>query len=542
MEARIISENAPTNCYTGKIHILPDGSSTKAYMKLGNEWVLLADATYTYDIFNTDNKIILTIDSNDRTTYLQKDSLIITDVLTSEVNTCEFTIFDKTGTFNAKKGQEVVFYKKTTGDFEIEFGGMIIDINQEQVAPFQYQYRITCNDFSEGLKKRLVVETYLNMTVEEIIYDIVTNYAKDVGTYFVESGTLLEKYQFNYRYPFDCLVELAELMAWNWYVDYERNIHFFPLNTNTAPYSITDDPTDCKYKGLYLRFDHTQTRNDIVLRGGWYLSELYTQENVADGIQEAFNLNYQAYEPVSVYVNAGAGYVAKTLGIDNIDTTGKDFVYNFTEKVIKNLDHALLSAGHKIKITYKYRIPVLIQQPDNDSIDENIQNEGGDGHHEYIIINENIQSKLIALKRAVAEIDIYGSGITEGRFTTLQNGFRSGQLLTINIPTRDINDQFLIQEVMGISLGNGEFEYEIRFANKMLALEKFLMDLFESSKPVFERTDEVLAKLAYVQDAILIGELISDTDLRNPTSRPFVYSNDAETTPDAGRYELSSYA
>jgi hypothetical protein len=538
MEAKIILENPPTNCYTGKIHILPDGSSTKAYMKLGNEWVLLADATYTYDIFNTTNNLILTIDSIDKTSILQMESLYITDVLTSEVNTCEFSIFDSTQTFIPKKGQEIVVYRKTTGDFEIEFGGIIIDINQEQIAPYSYQYRITCNDYSECLKKRLVVETYENMTIEEIIYDIVTNYAKDIGTYFVESGTLIDKYQFNYKYPFDCLVELAGIMNWSWYVDYERNIHFFPLNTNTAPYSITDDKDDCKYRNLTIRYDHTQTRNDLIVRGGWYLSELYTQENVADGTQLAFNLNYQAYEPVSVYVNSGAGYVAKTLGIDNIDESGKDFVYNFTEKVIKNLDHIKLTAGHKIKITYKYKIPVLIQQPDNASIDDNIQNEGGDGHHEYIIIDDKLQSQLIALKRAVAEINTYSYGITDGSFTTIQNGFRSGQLLTINIPTRDINEQFLIQEVSTTSHGNGLFEYEIRFANKLIALERFLMDLFDISRPKFERTDEVLAKLSYVQDSLLIGEEITDTDLRDTSIKPFTYGADI----NEGRYELASYA
>lgn len=536
MEAKIVSKTEPSACYTGRIWIEPRSGMTNVWIKLGTEWVLLAQSAIPYDLFEAATDRLLVIDGIDRTANLEADTLYISDIL-DEADTCAF------GFVGTKPvvGQEVEIFDKVSGSFVKRFGGEIIGVSQTRTGKGSYRYEVSCNDYSESGKKKLVAETYENMYAGEIIKDLVKDYAEEIGTFYVENGNLLAKYQFNYKYPFDCISELAELQGWSWRVDCDRNIHFTPKSSTPAPRTLTDNVSDAEYFDLAIRPDKTQLRNRVIVRGGYYLSETYTQERVADGTQVSFNLDYEAYSPIKVYVSTGGAYVEKTLGIDNIDT-GVDFVYNFNEKVIKNEDHATLSAGHKIKITYLYKIPVLVEQSRQASIDAMKLYEGGDGIYESLIVDESIMSKNIALKRAVAELDTYANPLVEGSFFTNQSGYQSGQLLSVNIPSRGINEQYLIQQVNARAISKGYYEFEVIFATTLLGLQKFLMQLYEASLSEYNRGDEVLSKLGYVADSLSIAGSISATDLRNTGARPFVYSNDAKTTPDAGRYELASYA
>ena len=50
---------------------------------------------------------------------------------------------------------------------------------------------------------------------------------------------------FNYEYPSNCLTQVAELFAWNWYIDQDRDIHLFAQNGELSPFNLTD--TNGKY-------------------------------------------------------------------------------------------------------------------------------------------------------------------------------------------------------------------------------------------------------------------------------------------------------
>jgi hypothetical protein len=533
MQAEIISPTTPTNCYTGRIWIEPLAGITNVWIKLGTGRELIAQTLIPYNLFNSTKDRLFVIDGLDKTEYIEANTLMINKIL-DEADTCDFGVIG----FKPLVGQEVEVYDKISGSFVKRYGGEIIGVTQERTGKAQYGYDVTCNDYSESGKKKLVAETYTNMYAGEIIKDLVNNYAEEIGTYFVDYGNLLPKYQFNYMYPFDCIAELAELQGWGWYVDVDRNIHFTSKTSTVAPHTLTDNLADSEYSDLTIRPDKTQLKNKVIVRGGYYLSEVYTQERIADGTQVSFQLDYEAYTPIEVSVDVGAGYVLHTLGIDNIDDAGKDFVYNFNEKVIKNLDHAVLSAGNKIKITYTYKIPVLVEQSRQDSIDAMKLYEGGDGIYEYLIVDENIQSKATALKRAVAELDTYGNPLVEGSFVTTQMGYEPGQLLTINIPSRGINEQYLIQQVNATAISMDTYEFEVIFATTLLGLHRFLMGLLDATKSAYDRGDEILSKLGYITDSFTLSDSIASTEIRVPSTRPYTYGVDA----DSGRYSLASYA
>jgi hypothetical protein len=71
---------------------------------------------------------------------------------------------------------------------------------------------------------------------------------------------------------------------------------------------------------LKISRDKTNYRNRVVVQGGYRLEAYNDDIKVADGEQTTFNLAYEPFSPVLVYVDTGSGFVQKTLGIDNINT------------------------------------------------------------------------------------------------------------------------------------------------------------------------------------------------------------------------------
>lgn len=539
MDWKIISEVTPTDVYTGKLWWKP--STRQAYIRLGSSWLPVASSVDTL----TFKRLTLLINGIDKTDYLETGSLAIEDILTQEVDTCSFILIDSTGTNKPEVGQEILIYYKEVDDDStpiLRFGGRIDELPQMQYANGKYSYEVTCTDYTQGLNKNLVVETYTSQTAGYIIKDLVRIYALELGTYHVQDGLTVDYISFNYKFPMDCITELARLTGYDWYVDYEKNIHFFSPKTNTAPYELTESAGSGEYLGLEIAVNKLELKNRQSVRGGIEFSDLYTQEQYGDNLRLDFPFRYNPFAPIAVYTDIGAGYVARTLGIDNIDT-GKDFVYNVNQKLIKNQDHAVLNTTHKIKLTYKYKKPILAQQDDETSIALMKDREGGNGVYEAPLISDDtIETKDQARARGQAELDQYSNPLVEGTFITTQYGYRSGQLLTINIPSRNENAQYLIQSVSAVSLGIGRFEYEITFATRLKGLTEFLLSLYDSGRDISKRTDEILDRLKVMEDeTVTLTDSGLSKSLRNTTTDAYVYSNDAGTTPDKGQYNLASY-
>ncbi len=95
-----------------------------------------------------------------------------------------------------------------------------------------------------------------------------------------------------YKKPTVLLEELAKLQKLYWYVDYERDIHFFEQETYTCPMEITD--TSEVYGDLSITADISQLKNRQVVRGGEAVdSGTYTQDEVTDGKMESWRLDYK---------------------------------------------------------------------------------------------------------------------------------------------------------------------------------------------------------------------------------------------------------
>ena len=515
---RIISESEPGSDYTSTGQMWVKPGTGQAYIRIAGKWQPLAGGNaIDYHV-----PLTLIMQGKDRTVEtaggLQK-----TDILTSQVDSLSFTYEDLDGSYKPTEGDEVLlFYKADSSSTPIKiFAGRVESAPQEQIAPGveKYRYAVRCVDYSADLNKRLVVESYSSKTCKEIIDDLISTYATDFTGYNVQTGFTVDYISWNYKPMAACLAELVALSGglYDWYVDENKDIHFFYKETSVAPYELNETTeSGAAYSGLTIKVDKSQLRNRVYVRGGYYLSDDFTQEIVADGKQDEFLLAYKPQAAssgsVEVYVNG----IQKTAGTDHLDSSGYDFVVNYTEKLVKNLDLATLASGDVLKVVYKYDVPILVRVDNEDSQETMKAIEGGDGVYEHIIVDSSISTLDAARNRALAELDKYADPIITGEFITNNYGFRSGQLLTVNLPSRGINGTYLITRVQTY-LRKNIMEYRVKFASKRSKdLVNLLVDLLDAKNEIITREDEILNELAQVNDSVGMTE--TSLNFTEPTS------------------------
>lgn len=132
---------------------------------------------------------------------------------------------------------------------------------------------------------------------------------------------------FNYEYPSQCLKRLADMFQWEWYVDENKDIHFFAKFEVGSPFNLADTNGTYVYDSLVIKNSTDQLRNSIYVRGSDYLGPTITEDlsQQADGSNKIFLLGYQ-YKNVSLEVNG----VSIPVGTSNLD----DFVDNQGSKQI----------------------------------------------------------------------------------------------------------------------------------------------------------------------------------------------------------------
>lgn len=441
------------------------------------------------------------IDGVDRTNDVVNESINIEDVVNDEQNTLSLELFDLNSVGVPENGQEIIV---TLNDGTILFGGYITNIALGGIIQKgTVSIAIQAVDYVWLLDRNLVHRTYEDMTDKEIIEDIVTRYCAGSGitTTNVIEGATITQISFNYIQPSQAIRKLADLTGKNWFIDYEKDIHFFPLTTNAAPFNITSSSN--QHFNLEITKDSTQVKNRVYVRGGTKLSDFTTFIEVGDGEKRQFVLPDKPHD-VTVEVDRGAGYVEETLGIKNIDTSGYDWYLNFQEKYIEqDSGEAVLGGTDKLKLTYKYDIPILVALENQASIIEH-------GVREFAIFDRTITTTDSARDRATAELTDYAANLIEGSFETYETGFVSGQYININRSDFGVNADYIVQSVSAAAFGAGNYRYTIKIASaKTMGIIRFLIELLEANRNLIELDDnEVVDELLNLTDEMLTDSMI----------------------------------
>lgn len=475
------------------------------------------------------------------------NSLRVEQNLTSEVDTAQFAINKYGGrTFTPAIDDAVIIYD---GASKI-FGGRIAAIDETNINGADgLRYNIRCVDYSFDLNNLLVAKSYDNNTVKEIIDDIIANFAPTYTSLNVSSDYEIEKIVFNQVSVASCLKKLAALVKYEWYVDEDKDVHFFAKFTTSAPFNLTDTSENYITDSLKRKIDGSQIVNSVKVRGGEYDGVSFTDNITVSGSDsKSFKLPYK-FSNLTIKLNS----VSQVVGIDFIDEfADHDVLYNYNERTIRWENN--LSAGDVIEFTGNPKIRVLVTADNADSIAEF-------GLREKIITDSSIEDNATARLRARAEVDTYRLETNEVTFETREAGLRAGQVMNINSTRRDINTDFIIERLVFKTRTRDDFMYEASLVTtKKYRLTEILRKLMQPSAeqinaaevPEILKTDTVkikIGELVYRQTAqsdeatITIDENIGKDPLGEDTEPDWVLAPYFPTSiSDTKRVGLLDYS
>ena len=462
--------------------------------------------------------LVLKIAGVDKSSSINWPSLAKTEVLSKEVDQMEFVIRKTSGSkYIPTAGLEVTLEE----DAVKIFGGVIVEIKEIVEAGILLSYYVRCKDYSHFLDRKLATKTYEGFQAGAIVTDLIATYTTGFTTVNVPVTTpVIETMRFNYEQITRALNKVSDTLGWDWYVDYDKDIHFFYADSALSPFVVTDTSDTMEWKSLEINQSILQLRNVVFVRGGEYKKTILEANAVdkyeAQTSQISFPLAYK-YDNIVVKKNG----VVQTVGIDNIDNLGtKDCLYNVQEKFIT---FNPLTAGNTIVVYGDAYIPVIAQARDGVSI-------AAYGEYQTVVVDKNINSIDEALLRARIELIKYASSVSECTFRTRQTGLRVGQRITITLSTnRSVSKVLKINRINGKANSSGTMEYTVSVVSSgQITLHDIFIELLERDKQnIVISPDEVLQQLELLLDSF------TATD-----STPVVTTNSAPYTWATGGNEL----
>jgi len=206
--------------------------------------------------------ISITIGGINRDSNIDYKTLSIVENLYSHANVASFEFHCKDFANAPVNGEEIIMIDNLTRIF----AGRILSKEENFLPPSSYRYFVDCIDYHRDLDRKLVNETYEDLFTGAIVRDIIAKYCTGLTAVNVADGVLIDgRIVFDYILPSDCIKQLAELSLYSWYVDYNKDVHFFTQAVPNAPFEINDNQE--YYQDLVFSYDFSQLRNKVRVKG-----------------------------------------------------------------------------------------------------------------------------------------------------------------------------------------------------------------------------------------------------------------------------------
>jgi len=447
--------------------------------------------------------ITVNIESTNRTSLIEWSNFTVQDNKDDQPNFLTFTIKCHAGqTYKPSAGDTVEVLDSATKIF----AGTIVQVRQTLEGKVT-TYQCTAKDKTLDIEKVYITERYNNMTVDAIIADMATNYLSGITTSNVDCPIVIETIAFVSVPVSRAIQQLARLLNYSWYVDYDGDIHFFAKNQEPAPFDLTDADHNHIDSSLEITDDISQLKNRVTVRGAEMVAtNTRTKTHIysSTSTERTFGTDYKFASMPVVKVNA----VTKTVGVENLDDDADfQFMWDFNQKYIRATSGITLVNNDKIEITSYPYIPIFVQVEDSLSIAEL----GGDpaGVYEFEKVNKEIKSEEEAKQYAEAQIEAYANQIREGGFQTYDSGLKSGQTITINLTDRNINDKFVIQRVTLNMRKPNDGVWSVDLATyKTIGIITYLQNQLLNEKITINE-DEILKKFYLDNQTVQVTEEIT---------------------------------
>lgn len=440
----------------------------------------------------------------DRTTAIEYRSVRVSRKLTSQIDTFNFqVVIDDIADWKPSTLDDVKVSEGST----VIFAGILIEAKETMRGGTVQVVECIAKDYSFDFDRELVVNVYENTTIQAAVVDIINNFTTGFTANNVNASGSINYVTFNYEYPSKCLQQLADLAGQDWYIDEDRDIHFFARDSIPAPFNLTDTNGKYYFDTLQVKSDVKNLRNTIIVRGGTYLGDTLTEEIEADGDQLTFLWAYK-YSNTVFKIDGGT---ALNVGLDFIDDpTLFDALYNFNEKSLIFPEASKPTAGQIVTITGDPHIPVIVKVKDPIAI-------AVSGAFEYKVVDKTINSKEGARDRATAELRGWSAQIQEGRFETKEAGLQVGQSITVTSTIRNINQNYIINRIDSRLINGSEWRHIVTLiTTQTFGMMEFLqMLLIQKDKEIVIDENEVVDLVESYFETITFAELITTSKVHN---------------------------
>jgi hypothetical protein len=461
-------------------------------------------------------------------------SIHLTTVVTKEKGKLEFDILNVNSPRIPAIGDTI--YLKYNGT--LIFGGTCTEYDTVVDGGILQRVHVICSDWGYKFDSKVVHKSYQNMDPSDIVKDIVNNFtAGGFTTVNVQKGNfLIASMKFNYEQPTKCIEALAKQIGWDWYIDSNKDVHFFFAVTGTgsteinpAPFDIDDTNGKILWPTLDVDVSIANLKNSIYVIGGT-MYRANTAGNTPDVYTtSAGRLTYSIAYPyetttLGTTLKVTLDGVPQSIGIDGQDDPGSvNVLYNGGSGGGAQGGAPFIrfpsdpGAGHTLKIFGNASIPIVAHVTSPASI--NLY-----GEQQDTIVDKQIKSVQEAQARAEAELIQFDHPVFDVKFSTLQSGLAIGQTIKLKSVLFGFGTtpyQLLIRRVEAVGYSPTELMFHVQaLGSDNVTFNDIMLTLLQQSLAQNATPDNTI-----LQVVVPITESVKVTDAAtiSGVSGPYVW-------------------
>lgn len=372
------------------------------------------------------------------------NSVSIASNITTTNNTADFKVKiqrAKDGTAVMARPMGLQELKILNGSV-VEFAGVISKVTEDvPTAADEMVYEVEAQDYSPWFDKRLLTYTYAGKTLEYMVKEIVNNFVNQSGAGFTtnnvyDTGIVQSLKKFDHVAPSQAIQALADYVGYWFYIDYQKDVHFEPILTNTSPLpenKLLVDSDSKSYSNLQFAEDVTQIRNQVYYYGhklpmGSQITESWT----GDENTQTFTLTYEPKHSIDtgdLTVKVDGVIQTNDLDISNATpgTGSANTAYIYYRN--KTLRFASAPGNVTVSCTYYPLLPTENLYNNPESFKHMKARDGMDGIYEWGTSNTNLTSNDSSLVNLAGKSTLlkYSLPHYTATFDSFFQGWKPGQ-------------------------------------------------------------------------------------------------------------------
>lgn len=384
----------------------------------------------------------------DRTAYVKTGNVRLADTLDART-TLTFTLVvpDASATAVRPVRGNTVFFEEAGAS---SFGGQIDRVTETLYrGADMHIFNCSCTDFTQICGRRLVYAMYSGQYDKEIITDLNTTWLSGEGITLTNcaSGIVIPLITFEYKTVTEAINEICHRTGASWYIDPDKDLHYFFRTENPAPIEITDSSNNFK------SFSHTGTRDKYRNREWLRINDCtttLTENFYGDAQMRTFTVQYPIFQEPTVTIDASAS----TVGIRGVDLSGTYDWYwqKGSTEISQDFAATTLTSLMRIRIEYIGYYPAVVLTDEVEEITDRIAAEGGAGIYDLVESDKSIYKSAEGLVKADSILGRYGFLPNTATIETEETGLLAGQLIKIELPQFGIDEYYYITSVTGAEI------------------------------------------------------------------------------------------